>query len=256
MDNEMMSDELIMAFADGELSAEEAKRVERLLEESAEARRKLEMFQKTAQSLEAARDDLPAVPEALAQRVKETIEAASRQSDKVNADNVVQMPLRNRSGFWPTAIAASIALAVGLGFGYSFNGGAGTGHTPMSPGVAVLAEAAIGNALSDMPSGTSRVLPSGATLNMIASFDGEGGVFCREFDYEAQDGLSLVSVACRVNDGWKPKIAIAVSGESAGQYAPASSLDALEAWLTSSGLGDPLDEDAEQKRLGVQLGVQ
>jgi len=251
MDKNAMTDELIMAFADGELSAEEAERVARRLEADPEARRKLDMFRKTAQSLDAAHQDLPPVPDALARRVNETIEAAARESAVNAGDNVVQMRRKGPSGFWPTALAASIALAVGLGFGYGL-----TGHGPAPAvttfGVTALAEPAVGDALAGMPSGTSRDLPSGATLNMIASFEGADGVFCREFDYEAPDGLSLVSVACRGDAGWQPKIVIAASGDSASHYAPASSLDALEAWLASSGLGDPLSQETEKKRLGAQ----
>ena len=251
MDKNAMTDELIMAFADGELSVEEADRVARMLEESPEARRKLERFQKTAQSLKAAGEDLPPVPEALARRVRETIETASSPAAGPAGDNVVQMRRTRRATILPTALAASIALAVGLGLGYSVSG-VGSGPATPSLGVTALAEPAIGDQLAIMPSGTSQRLPSGATLNVIASFEGEGGVFCREFDYEALNGVSLVSVACRDGADWQPKIAIAVSGEKASQYAPASSLDALEAWLTSSGLGSPLGEDAERKLLGIQ----
>ncbi len=248
MDKEAMNDELIMAYADGEASAEDARRVEHLLEVSPEARRKLEMFQQTAEALRAAREDVPPVSEALAKRVADTLEADARSSVQGDTGTIVEFPRRGWGAVWPAAMAASIALVVGLGFGYGLNGGiSGPANGPL--GVTSLAEPAIGDALAVMSSGTSRVLPSGATLNVIASFEGEDGVFCREFDYETPTGLSLVSVACRNNAAWQPRIAVTVSGESGNLYAPASSLDALEAWLASSGLGEPLDETVERKHL-------
>ncbi|MCV0428030.1 MAG: anti-sigma factor, partial [Roseibium sp.] len=66
---------------------------------------------------------------------------------------------------------------------------------------------------------------------------------------EAIDGPSIVSVACQDSDDWRPKIAIAASSGTAGTYAPASSLDALEAWLSSSGLSAQLSMEEERQAL-------
>jgi len=66
-------------------------------------------------------------------------------------------------------------------------------------------------------------------------------------------GPSIVSVACHSGGTWQPRIAIAAKKEQSGDFAPASSLEALETWLLSSGLGEPLDI-AGESRLLRELG--
>lgn len=249
MDQNEMTDELIMAYADGELTADEAARVEEALKTDQSAQRKLAMFRETADLLKAA--PAPPVPDDLAHRIDALIADKDDEPAPAETDNVVQFRRFGRSRFVPTAIAACLALAIGLGTGYSLNQPEPAGKG--SPfGVAALADPGIKGALASTPSGESSVLASGATLNLIASFMDEAGVLCREFDYEGVNGHSVVSVACRDGGQWQPKIAIAATGDSANHYAPASSLDALEAWLKSSGLGDPLGAEDEQQLLAVR----
>lgn len=246
MDQFEMTDELIMAYADGELSVDEAARIEEALRSDQSAQRKLAMFLKTADRLCA--EPAPAIPDELARRVDALIADEKDRTAAAEPDNVVSFRRLGRSGFVPTAIAACLALAVGLGTGYTLKQPDQAGEG--SPfGVAALADPGIEEVLASTPSGESRVLASGATLNLIASFVDEAGVLCREFDYEGVNGHSVVSVACRDGAQWQPKIAIATTGNSETHYAPASSLDALEAWLRSSGLGDALNAEEEQQQL-------
>ncbi|WP_305989542.1 anti-sigma factor [Roseibium sp. MMSF_3544] len=247
-DQTQMTDELIMAYADGELPEAEAKKVERAAETSEEVRDKIRMFKQTARELKGAAADLPPVPDQLADRISTLLAEDTGARDLPADGNVV--PFARKAVFrqWPTALAASITLAIGLAVGMSA-GPFGTPDTTSPFGIAALADPGIDRALSEVASGGSTSLDSGATLNVIASFVDADSTLCREFDYEAVNGPSIVSVACRVGQTWEPRIAIAASSEQSAVYAPASSLEALEAWLSSSGMGSPLELPEEKQRL-------
>lgn len=247
-DQAKMTDERIMAYTDGELTRAEAMEVELAAERDETIRRKIRLFRETADQLRTAAEDLPPVPEALAERISSLIDADVAKAGSTATENV--LPFRSKRWFdhLPAAIAASITLAAGLAAGMAL--GPFSSPQPSPPfGITALADPGLADALSVVESGSSKVLDTGATLNVIASFVDADGALCREFDYEALDGPSIVSVACRTDDSWHPKIAIAASTTQSGDFAPASSLDAIEAWLVSSGLGEPLEPQAEKRRL-------
>jgi hypothetical protein len=248
MDRTEMTDELIMAYADGELGEREARQVELAAAADPEVQRKLNRFTETAQRLRTAANDLPPVSDDLAQRVARMLDEDGQQNEAGVEENVIAFKPKTWARYWPSAIAASITLAVGLAAGVAL---APSGNAPVDApiGVAALADPEIANVLSTLESGGSTVLASGATLNVIASFMDADSVLCREFDYETTNGQSVVSVACQEGADWHPRIAIASSAETPGTYAPASSLDALEAWLSSSGLSHPLSKEDERKVL-------
>lgn len=246
MDRTEMTDELIMAYADGELGEAEARKVELAAARDPEIQRKLRLFTETATQLKSIAGDLPPVPDALAQRVEQFL--GDDNQEPKPAENVVLLKPRTWTQQWPAALAASITLVAGLVAGAAL-APFGSPRQDVPIGVAALADPEISTALSQLGSGESMVLTSGATLNMIASFADAENVLCREFDYEAVNGPSVVSVSCLEGDDWRPKIAIATNAGNTGSYAPASSLDALEAWLSSSGLGSPLSEGAEREAL-------
>ncbi|MEL7526701.1 MAG: hypothetical protein AAFN16_13070 [Pseudomonadota bacterium] len=248
MDETKMTDELIMAYADGQLPDAEARKVERAALADPALQEKIRLFTDTARQLKAAAAELPPVPDALAQTISSILEKDAERSDHVEQDNVVQLPQQRWANQWPAALAASITLAIGVAAGAAL-GPFGGPQTEPPFGLAALADPEIAVTLSGAASGSSSVLGSGATLNVIASFVDADNTLCREFDYEAANGPSIVSVACRVNDTWRPKIAIAASHDLAGTFAPASSLEALETWLSTSGFGDALDPATEKQRL-------
>ena len=55
----------------------------------------------------------------------------------------------------------------------------------------------------------------------------------------------MVSVACRSEEQWQVRFTVAAAGADDG-YAPASSLEALDAYLSAIGAGEPLSVDNEQ----------
>ncbi|WP_299472521.1 hypothetical protein [uncultured Roseibium sp.] len=249
MDETNMTDEIIMAYADGQLSDADARKVEIAAEADETIRQKIRMFKETASQLKTAAAELPPIPDALAERISSMLGTDGAEPEAPGQDNVVRFARRNWIRQWPTAIAASITLVAGLAAGMAIGPFGGSKINPPF-GITALADPEIAVALSSIESGSSAVLGSGATLNVIASFVDADNTLCREFDYEAVNGPSIVSVACHVGDAWHPKIAIAANTEQSANFAPASSLEALETWLATSGFGDPLEPEEEKQQLG------
>jgi hypothetical protein len=104
--------------------------------------------------------------------------------------------------------------------------------------LAVLDRPDVAAALSQLASGDSRELPGAGRLTAIASFRDQAGSFCREVEHDALSGDTLVAVACRDGGRWAVRLAVA-AGPAEG-FAPASSLETLDAWLAATGAGAPL----------------
>ncbi|MCV0425937.1 MAG: zf-HC2 domain-containing protein, partial [Roseibium sp.] len=164
-----MTDELIMAYADGELDAAEAKRVEQAAAADPEIQQKLHRFRETAARLKMAANDLPPVSDDLAQSVARMLDEDTSKTGPDSAENVVVFQPRSWTRYWPSAVAASFTLAVGLAAGVAL-APVGTTSQKAPIGVAALADPEISVVLSSLASGSNTVLASGATLNVIASF--------------------------------------------------------------------------------------
>lgn len=229
-----IEDEMLMAYADGELDAATAARVEAALEQDEALAERLGVFLNTRSALKAAFD--PAPP------VSPQLEAAVRGM-AAPAPQVVALTARRtaRPVWQPVAFAASLALAVGLGAGWFLNGPAGIGapQLALAPGAAAV--------LAELPSGRSADLADGHSLSVIASFEDAQGTLCREI---AQDGAggSLLAVACKAGAAWELRFAIA-AGSGGESYRPASAPEALDAWLAATGAGAPLPPEAEAEAL-------
>ena len=231
-----IEDEMLMAYADGELDAETAARVEAALEQDQGLAERLGVFLTSRSALKAAFD--PPLP------VSPQLEAAVRAMAAPEPQVVALSARRPARPAWvPAAMAACLALAVGLGAGWGLRGPASL------PGAApqlALAEGAAA-VLAALPSGQSADLPGGHSLTVIASFEDAAGTLCREI---AQDGAggSVLAVACKTNAGWELRFALAAGTGGAG-YQPASAPEALDAWLAATGAGAPLPPEAEAAAL-------
>ncbi|MGC9419900.1 MAG: anti-sigma factor family protein, partial [Rhodovulum sp.] len=88
----------------------------------------------------------------------------------------------------------------------------------------------------------------GGEVEVIASFRNVDGELCREFEHDGPDRVTVVSVACRAVDRWQPRFAV-IAGAADSDYAPASSLATLDAYLAAIGAGAPMAADEEKKAL-------
>lgn len=210
------TDEELVAYADGELPAEQAHAIARAAAADAALARRIERFVQTRRVL----------GEAFAARLAEPV--PQRLIDAVAAPGGKVTPLRRAAPartWMPMALAASLALAVGLSVSLWLpreRGGVAIAGLPAD--AAALAEA-LDRGLSGEPRQIARggrayeILPT-ATLQTAAGW-------CREFDSRLEGGGAPArarGVACRQDDGhWRLVAAAAVDAVTApgGEYAPA-----------------------------------
>lgn len=232
-----IDDDTLMALADGEIDGHEAARLHARIAEDAALAERYALFTQTSQWVKnaALADPEATVSSDLAARIRDMAAAAPSA-----ADNVV--PLRRQVPRWqPVAMAAMLALAAGLSAGlFLAPGGQDTGAPVVS--------AAVQQQLGTLPSGAQAELPDGRRVSIIASFTDSAGAFCREYETTAEGGPGYVSVACRDGADWSLRFALAAASE-AGGYAPASSLETLDAFYAATGASQPLSAEAEREYL-------
>lgn len=238
-----IDDETLMAYADGELEPAAAASVERALAADPRLAARVDLFRRTreAVALDARRAPAPPVPEALVARVREL----AADAPATPAPNVLPFRAAPPAPRWQLPLAASIALAIGLGAGFL----AGRDRVPVSGlQIAALADPAVGTALGIVRSGERTMLADGSEIEAIASFRGRDGELCREFEH-GRTGRTVVAVACREAGGWNVRFAVATPAAPGTGYAPASSLETLDAYLTSTEAGQPLSPEEEAAAL-------
>jgi hypothetical protein len=244
------TDEMLMAFADGELGPAEAGAIAAAAATDPTLAARIDMFRQTRARIAALRTDT-AVPDPLVARIRALEAGATAAPAPVAppaappADNVVAFAPRRPPAVWQLPLAASIALLAGLAVGaFLPRGGEG------GPEVALLAVPGLEAALPTLMSGESGTLPDGSGITIIGSFDTDTGDFCREVEIDSPDGATIVAVACSEDTGWHTHLVIVADAGAEG-YAPASSLDTLDAWLTATGASAPLSPEDEAARLAT-----
>ncbi len=234
-----ITDEMLMAYTDGELSAAEAAAVERAMAQDEALATKAAIFADSRSAVKRAYAAPPAVSADLEARVRAmaAADAASRQAPTPQS-NVIDLASRRRVvPFWQLPVAAAVALAVGAGSIW-FMGANGGGSGGLQ--VAGLSDPAIVGALGTVASGQRVALGDGAAFAAIATFRDGDGALCREFEHARQGGKTVVAVACQTPTSWDVRFAIAAAASTTDGYAPASSLETLDAYLSATGAGAPL----------------
>lgn len=252
-------DRTLMAFADGELDDETAAAVEKAMETDDDLAGRVALFLDTrVQAKDALRPLVEEpVPEALGRSVRRMVDAAKsgrmspQEQDATTRIDALEATGRRAPpsprGPWIVPLAASLAAIVfGLG---GYLAGTGTRDAPQGFAVAGLSSPALSEALGRVPSGEESVLAgSNDRLRAVASFRDANGALCREFEVDTAGGSSVVSVACRADGAWSVRFAV-VAPVRDGGYAPASSMEALDAYLASAGAHEPLSREDEAEAL-------
>lgn len=227
-----VSDEMLMAYVDGETDAENAAAIERILAGDAALARRAEMFRASRRlSREAfghARDE--PVPDFL-------LKAAMGEDASAK---VVPFARRPR---WRTVLPLAASVAVAFGAGFYLAGGAGNG-SPDLLGRAAIAEA-LGGTLSG--GGSDIALGGGrARLEARATYRVEGGL-CRSFDL-AGEGGSFSGVGCDRGAGWTLDVMVARGEDGGSGYVPASeaALGSIDAYLDALEASAPLTPEEER----------
>lgn len=265
MNQETFDDETLMAFADGELDPETSSAVEQALNDDVDLQARVAVFFETGHlakaAVRAAFDGQ--VPQKLKNDVQSLIEASRAQMDMPDdggADDTI-VPFRNKhpnkkieasargtASNWAIPLAACIALTIGAIGGYGFNRMLPTQEAGLE--IAILNHHGLEAALEQVQSGSeSQLSGSEDRFRAIASFKDDAGAFCREFEVDQKkDGSTLVAVACKRTKDWNVQFAVVAKSSETG-YAPASSLEALDAYLASIGAGEPMSTESEAREL-------
>jgi anti-sigma factor RsiW len=256
MSDRIFPDEMLMRFADGELDADEMAVIEKAMETDDDLVARVAMFIETKAQAQAALKPLldEPVPEKLKAAVEDMIAAkrAKNGQGEAGSAKVVPFAVPQRAARpaaapqWTLPLAASIAAAVIGGMVGYWAGG-----SPSQPGglsVAGIVDAPLGDALATAPSGEEIALAPGGRFRAIATFRDDAQNICREFEVDAADSSTVVSVACHADGAWRVDFVVAAPAD-AGGYAPASSTEALDAYLGTIEAGEPLSAEDEAQAL-------
>lgn len=255
------SDEMLMAFADGELELRERERIEAALETDSALRERLRVFEETGRTMGALfKEPLEApVPAHLLELVRSADVAPPAPEGE-------SMWARLSKGFgdlltpqlgW-AAVAATAVFAVGLSLGlWLQDTPSGVGERHALLGIEnnhLWAEGSLKQALETVSSGESRAWsgPSDAagTIVPVLTFKDKTGRYCREYAVTGAPEARAVGIACRQGDGrWSIEIhtAEATDPGAPGTFRPASGggIARLQALMTEMSAGEPLDLDQE-----------
>jgi hypothetical protein len=225
-----IDDDMLMAFADGELDEVNRARVERAVAEDPELWARLEQQQRLRARLAAHYG--PVAEEEVPARFLAMLET-----------DVVALPVakaRPSRPLWQSLTALAATLLLGLA----------VGRTLLAPAPAVgpfavedgrmVARGALADALETQ---LASAQPQGAATRIGVTFARNDGRACRTFDSQAAAGI-----ACRTDTGWQVMLTAAGSGRQPGDYRQAGSENLLVQQAAQEMMaGEPYDDAAERR---------
>lgn len=246
-----VTDEELMAFADGQLSGEDAARVETAIAADPALAKRVEAERRLRTVLRSHLD--PVAEEPVPAAWTAMIAAAAKQEESDKRPKVISLasvrakkaertaretgspsqarPITQR---WGTgiAVAASLALGLFLGTQVTFKGAV------TEKNGALVASGVLENGLN------TRLASAGGedSVRILTSFQREGGNYCRVF---ASGGMS--GIACKDKAGWVLERTISGGAAQASEYRQAGSAESdLMAAAQDMAQGAPLDAEQEK----------
>jgi hypothetical protein len=247
MPNLDITDEMLIAYADGELSAAERARIDATLADDANLRERLEIFTGSAGL---ARD---AYAEILDRPVPASLIAAIERA-AAEPSNVTQFPKRTAEvrRFVPRWTVAVPALAASLALLFVLKG---QHDEPVRTAAlsGACATANYGGVLDKQPSGVPTDAGASCNVMAIASYQQSDGALCRSFEALDTKAASASSgLACHTKKGWDlvGVAALDIKGSS-DSFKPASgpAEDPIDTLRKAHGLGSALSDEAERAAL-------
>lgn len=264
------TDEMLMAYADGETSPAETELVEAAIAADPAVAERFAVFAETRALAQAAFPAHEPVPDALRDAVRAMVEADAQHSTKAQdsagtqdspseEDNVVAFAPRARPAATAPprrsqammAMAASV-VAVAVGVGAYFAGASSVAPPGAHTGVATLADLDLAPSLATVPSGESTDLAGATRFTAVAAFRDGAGALCREFEVDGS-GERVLGVACHREGDWRVDFAVATL-PSSDSFVPASSTETLDAYLTTVSAEAPLEPEEESAALKALSG--
>jgi hypothetical protein len=239
-----VSDEVLMAYADGEVDAETRAMVDAALRDDPEIRRRIAEHRALRTTLQGAFSAV--LDEPVPQRLLDAV----RGNDAGSAGNVVDLGAARRSvgnvtarprNRLPLAMAASLLIGLALGYlGWHRSGGL----TKPGPNGEVLAAVGLADVLSNQLSADRS---AGRVAIAGLSFRAKTGNYCRTFSLVGSNASS--GLACREGNDWAIKVlaqpAQTVPGSSNFRQAASPDVPAVRMAVEESLDGEPLDQAGE-----------
>jgi hypothetical protein len=222
--------ETLMAYADGELSPIDAKRVERAIADDPKLKAQVDDHRRLRAMLA---NGFAAVAQAPVPDRLTRLLTPSPVADLAAAR------ARRARGFgwrnWGTGIAIAASLVGGVLVGQRLDGN----NAPVrARGDALVASAGLAQALDTQ---LASAQPAGGAVRMLVTFRDQSGTICRSFT-----GAALSGIACRDGGDWRLRETRAGSAEASTAYRQAGSGDArLMADAQAMMAGDPFDAAGE-----------
>lgn len=248
MTNLAVTDEELVALADGELAEDVAERLHARIVADPDLAERFAILAETRFLLEGERPETQAAPDPIAAVIAaaDSLPAATPRRLSVVAGGKPAAQEERAARRWPRLalpLAASFLLAAGGLAGY-LAGSAGRPDAGIT--LAGFARGGIDAALSQSVSGDEASLPGGK-LRVIASYKLGDGRFCREYRLTRDAGSAWDAVDCRDAGNWRTEF-LAAKAPAATGYAPASGDPGIEAFLNGRG-AEPLSPEEEGKLL-------
>jgi hypothetical protein len=239
-----VTDEMIMAYADGELDAAGCAEVEAAMAEDTSIATRIEAHLKLRGALAGAFGGV------LAEPVPDRLIEAVKRGPAKPADNVVDLakfrakpepPARRDAPQWVQWGAIAATLIVGVMVGRVW---LATPSAPLAvgPGGQMAAQGVLATALNDQLASSG----GGKAVVIGVSFHSTQGQYCRTF--QLNQGQGLAGLACKAPQGWAIRMAmispaqVATTGyRTAASETPPPVLDAVQGLIS----GEPLDAKAE-----------
>lgn len=238
-----IDDEILVAYADGELTGLRRAEVEQALAEDPGLRARLALHQHVRRRV--ASHYAPVAAEPVPERLTAMLSDAAPGTEAPEDDKIVDLAAarerRRTRPMWQgfAALAATFVLALGLGQVLPFADFAGEGDAVAVADGMLIARGGLAAALDERLA-ADRARPGETRIGV--SFAAADGRFCRTFDGAAMSGL-----ACRGDAGWQ-LVATASASAATGQYRQASSGSALVLAAAQEMMaGEPLDAAGERR---------
>lgn len=226
-----ITEELLAAYADGQLDAAEAARVEAAIAADPALARKVEAHRALRARLSAHYAPIAAqpVPAQLAELL------AKGPAQGAGGGEVVSLAAaRKRRGLpamvrrWAPLAGPALAASLVLALWQPWQGGAGEGY----------AGEQLAAALDTQLAGAA---PAGSETRILLSFERAGGDLCRAWRSAAEGGI-----ACRDTTGWKIERQFALGEAQTGEFRQAGSEADLLAAVQDMAAGAALDAAGER----------
>ncbi len=239
-----ISDETLMAYADGELDAATRASVETAMLEDPELAKRVARHSALREALQRAFSAV--LEEPVPERLIAATRGQSGTPQSAVADlSVAREAARHKTSMrpqrWqPAAMAASLLLGLGLGF-LAWHGSGGLVELGSHGGL--VANAALAEALSTQLSDDRS--PARTAVAGL-SFRSKSGDYCRTFSLTGSDASS--GLACREGNDWKIKtLAQSPPATNSANFRTAGSADSpvIRAAVEASIDGEPLDHAGE-----------